>query len=157
MESRRVILLLLLILLLGLAVRLFMARYENDIGVDSYHYALMGKNILQGQWDTWDPNGGRWTLPPFFPLLVALFHIFISNIETAGRAADNDVAEAGQHAFAGPFIVDTGAQLDGFRSSTFCAAALRVVAKGCALLPETGGSEPALRRSSLRRSDRRRT
>jgi 4-amino-4-deoxy-L-arabinose transferase-like glycosyltransferase len=87
MEAKRVILLLLLILILALAVRLFMARYENDIGVDSYHYALMGQNILDGKWDTWDPNGGRWTLPPFFPLLIALFHIFISNIETAGRAA----------------------------------------------------------------------
>ncbi len=87
MDSKRVILLLLLILLLALGVRLFMARYENDIGVDSYHYALMGQNILEGKWDTWDPNGGRWTLPPFFPLLIALFHLLIPDIETAGRAA----------------------------------------------------------------------
>ena len=87
MDSKRVMVLLILVLLLALGVRLFMARYENDIGVDSYHYALMGQNILEGKFDTYDPNGGRWTLPPVFPLLVSLFHIFIGSIETAGRAA----------------------------------------------------------------------
>ncbi len=87
MESKRVVIWLILVLLLALGLRLFMAHFENDIGVDSYHYALMGQNILKGEFDTWDPNGGRWTLPPVFPLLIALLHIFISNIETAGRMA----------------------------------------------------------------------
>jgi len=87
MDSKRVIILLILLLALALGLRLFMARFENDIGVDSYHYALMGHNILEGKFDTFDPNGRRWTLPPVFPLLVALFNLFIPNIETAGRSA----------------------------------------------------------------------
>lgn len=87
MDSKRVMIWLLLILVLALGLRLFMAQYENDIGVDAYHYALMGHNILSGKLDTHDPNGGNWTLPPVFPLLVAGFNIFISNIETAGRSA----------------------------------------------------------------------
>jgi len=87
MDSKRVMIWLLLILALALGMRLWMAQYETDIGVDAYHYALMGHNLLAGQLDTSDPNGGHWTLPPVFPLLVALFNIFIANIETAGRSA----------------------------------------------------------------------
>lgn len=87
MDSKRVMILLILVLAMALGLRLFMAQFENDIGVDSYHYAMTGQNILDGKFDTWDPNGGRWTLPPVFPLLIAFFHLFIGNIEIAGRYA----------------------------------------------------------------------
>ncbi|MCX6647486.1 MAG: glycosyltransferase family 39 protein, partial [bacterium] len=72
----------------GLLIRLFLARYETEVGVDSVHYILMGNNIASGVGiDTWNTTGGRWILPPTFPLLVAFFRLFGIGLEWSGHLA----------------------------------------------------------------------
>lgn len=78
---------LIVVILLGLLVRIGLLVMEKQVYVDGIHYLLSGENIRHGVWDTWDPNGGRWTVPPFYPLLIAFFRIFTSNLELAGRIA----------------------------------------------------------------------
>jgi len=79
---------LLLVLLVAFAVRLFLARFETEVGVDSVHYILTGDNIAHGRgFDTWNTTGGRWVLPPTFPLLVALFRLLGAGLEWSGHLA----------------------------------------------------------------------
>jgi 4-amino-4-deoxy-L-arabinose transferase-like glycosyltransferase len=78
---------LILIILLGLLIRIGLLLMEKQVYVDGIHYLLQGENIRHGVWDTWDPNGGRWTVPPLYPLLIAFFRMLTSNLELAGRIA----------------------------------------------------------------------
>ena len=72
----------------ALAIRLIVARFETEVGVDSVHYILMGDNIAHGHsWDTWDTTGGRWTLPPLFPILIAIFRLLGAGLELSGHLA----------------------------------------------------------------------
>lgn len=72
----------------GFLIRIFLARYETEVGVDSVHYLLMGNNIASGTGiDTWDTTGGRWIMPPTFPILVAFFRLFGAALEWAGHLA----------------------------------------------------------------------
>ena len=79
---------LLLILIAGFLLRLLLARFESEVGVDSVHYVLMGDNIAKGvSFDTWNTTGGRWVLPPTFPLLIALFRSMGVPLEWSGHLA----------------------------------------------------------------------
>ncbi|MFH1675602.1 MAG: glycosyltransferase family 39 protein [bacterium] len=74
--------------IIAIAIRLIVARFETEVGVDSVHYILMGDNIAHGHsWDTWDPTGGRWTLPPLFPILIAIFRLLGAGLELSGHLA----------------------------------------------------------------------
>lgn len=74
--------------ILAILVRLFVASMETEVGVDSVHYILMGDNIAHGRgFDTWNTTGGTWTLPPTFPILIALFIKLGANLEWAGHLA----------------------------------------------------------------------
>ena len=84
--------LLLLIILIGLAVRIALLITENKVYVDGVHYLLQGQNIRSGIWDTWDPNGGRWSVPPLYPLFVAFALSFIHDLMRAGQVASMVVA-----------------------------------------------------------------
>jgi 4-amino-4-deoxy-L-arabinose transferase-like glycosyltransferase len=88
MSSRSQILLLLVIIGVALTARLVLAHYETEVGIDSVHYVLMGDNIAHGRaWDTWNTTGGRWILPPAFPLLIALFRFLGVGLEWSGHLA----------------------------------------------------------------------
>ena len=86
--ERSELIVLIVAVLAGLLIRLFLARYETEVGVDSVHYILMGDNIAKGVGiDTWNTTGGRWILPPTFPLLVALFRLMGAGLEWSGHLA----------------------------------------------------------------------
>lgn len=88
MTDRIRIVTVLILLVSALSVRLLLALYESEVGVDSVHYILMGDSIARGDsWDTWNTTGGRWTLPPSFPLMIALFRILGAGKEWAGHLA----------------------------------------------------------------------
>ena len=87
MKSRSHIVLIFAILLLAVAVRLLLIRYETEIGVDSVLYILQGNNIAHGGWDTWDTTGGRWIMPPLLPILVAIFRLMGVGLEWSGHLA----------------------------------------------------------------------
>jgi 4-amino-4-deoxy-L-arabinose transferase-like glycosyltransferase len=77
-----------LALAIALLVRLFLARYQVEVGVDSVHYVLTGDNIAHFRgWDTWNTTGGRWVMPPIFPLLIAAFRFFGTGLEWSGHLA----------------------------------------------------------------------
>jgi len=79
---------LVLILIAGFLLRLLLARFESEVGVDSVHYILTGDNIAKGvSFDTWNTTGGRWVLPPMFPLLIALFRLMGAPLEWSGHLA----------------------------------------------------------------------
>ena len=71
--------------LLGLIIRFVLISVEKQVFVDGIHYLLQGENIRSGIWDTWDPNGARWTVPPLLPLIIAFMRNFVSSVEMAGR------------------------------------------------------------------------
>lgn len=76
------------ILVVAFLLRIFLARFETEVGVDSVHYILMGDNIADAtSLDTWNTTGGRWVLPPTFPLLVAFFRLFGAGLEWSGHLA----------------------------------------------------------------------
>ena len=79
---------LILVLVVAFALRLILAFLETEVGIDSVHYILMGDNIAHGRsFDTWNTTGGRWLLPPTFPLLVALFRLMGAGLEWSGQLA----------------------------------------------------------------------
>ena len=79
---------LLVIVVVAFLVRLYLARLETEVGVDSVHYILMGDNMAHlRSLDTWDTTGGRWTLPPLFPLLIAFFRMLGAGLEWSGHLA----------------------------------------------------------------------
>ncbi|MFH1514860.1 MAG: glycosyltransferase family 39 protein [bacterium] len=73
------------ITLLGLIIRLLLITVEKQVYVDGVHYLLQGENIRNGVWDTWDPNGGRWMVPPLLPMLVSIMLNYVNNTELASR------------------------------------------------------------------------
>ena len=86
MTTRSQIILLLIVICLAFGARLALARFEAEVGIDSVHYVLMGDNIAHGRtWDTWNTTGGRWILPPLFPLLIALFRLLGAGLEWSGH------------------------------------------------------------------------
>jgi len=77
-----------IILVAGFLLRVFLARYETEVGVDSVHYILMGDNIAKGiSFDTWNTTGGRWVLPPTFPVMVGLFRSMGASLQWSGHLA----------------------------------------------------------------------
>ncbi len=74
------------IILIALVIRLGLALFETEVGVDSVHYILMGDNMAHFRsLDTWDTTGGRWTLPPLLPLLIAIFRFLGAGLEWSGH------------------------------------------------------------------------
>lgn len=71
--------------ILGLLIRIALIYVEKQVYVDGIHYLLQGENIRSGIWDTWDPNGGRWTVPQLLPIIIAFMRNFTSSVELAGR------------------------------------------------------------------------
>jgi len=72
-------------LVLGLALSLFLLKYNYFVHWDGCLYTLSGKNLVSGQgYTTW----GRPQLhfPPFYPLLIGIFYKFMGNLELAGHA-----------------------------------------------------------------------
>ncbi len=79
---------LILVLLVAFAIRLLLAFFETEVGVDSVHYILMGDNIAHlKSFDTWNTTGGRWILPPALPLLIAIFRLIGFGLEWSGHLA----------------------------------------------------------------------
>jgi len=88
MMKRSKIFPLFIVLVLALSLRIILARYETEVGVDSVHYVLMGDNIAHGKsWDTWNTTGGRWVMPPLFPLIIAIFRLMGTGLEWSGHLA----------------------------------------------------------------------
>ncbi len=79
---------LVLVLIAAFAIRLFLAFFETEAGVDSIHYILMGDNIARGiSFDTWNTTGGRWVMPPTFPILIAFFRVLGFGLQWSGHLA----------------------------------------------------------------------
>lgn len=88
MSKGRETLLLITVLAVGCLMRLLLVNYETEVGVDSVHYVLTGDNMARGAgWDTWDTTGGRWVMPPMFPLLIAIFRLAGFGLEYSGHLA----------------------------------------------------------------------
>jgi len=79
---------LVIVLVVALLLRIILALFETEVGVDSVHYILMGDNIAHGRgFETWNTTGGTWILPPTFPLLIAIFRLLGFSLEWSGHIA----------------------------------------------------------------------
>jgi len=70
-----------LILLLGAGLRVVDLLTENSIQIDGVSYALMGQAFSQGNW----AEALKGVFPPFYPVLICLFHPFVPDLEMAAR------------------------------------------------------------------------
>ena len=69
------------IILAGLALRLYAAATAAAIELDGIGYATMADDFAKGHFS----RAMESVFPPVYPLFVALFHLAISDVETAGR------------------------------------------------------------------------
>jgi hypothetical protein len=69
------------ILLVGLALRLYVAATAAAIELDGIGYATMADNFAKGLFG----RAMESVFPPVYPLFVALFHLAIPDVEVAGR------------------------------------------------------------------------
>lgn len=67
--------------LLAFAVRLFLLRYEYVLSPDGVYYALLGKNLVSGNFR----EGLSTYWPPLYPLLVGLSSLLFHDLEFSGR------------------------------------------------------------------------
>ena len=72
---------LLLILLIGLIVRLANVLSTSVIEIDGISYAFIAQAIARGEWG----EVLKAVFSPFYPVLIALAHLFVGDYELAGR------------------------------------------------------------------------
>lgn len=72
---------LLLILLLAVVLRLVTFLTASAIEMDGVVYARMGEAFSQGNFG----EALKGVFPPFYPALIGLFHLFVPDLEHAGR------------------------------------------------------------------------
>lgn len=68
--------------LAALGIKFYFLQFYRVISSDGVAYAQIARDILDGR-----GLAGATHFPPFYPLLVALFHTMFSDIELAGRLA----------------------------------------------------------------------
>jgi hypothetical protein len=69
------------VLCFGFALRLAILLLESSIELDGVVYAEMGENFAKGAFG----EALKGVFPPFYPLLIGLFHLFIPDLEVAAR------------------------------------------------------------------------
>ena len=69
------------LMLLALLIRLFMLRYEYVLTPDGVYYAILGKNLVSGNWK----EGLSTYWPPLYPLLVGFSSLIFQDLEFGGR------------------------------------------------------------------------
>lgn len=67
--------------LLAFAIRLFLLRYEYVVTPDGVYYALLGKNLVSGNFR----EGLSTYWPPLYPFLVGMFSLIFQDLEFGGR------------------------------------------------------------------------
>jgi len=66
---------------LGIAIRVVVFTTLPTIEMDGVVYAIMGSNFAKGNF----AEALEGVFPPFYPLIIGFFHLFIPDIELAGR------------------------------------------------------------------------
>lgn len=73
------------LVLLSFAIRLCFINVPQNIGDDAANYAVLGKNLIEGRGFVGISGQIDLYSSPLYPFFIGIFHLFIENIELAGR------------------------------------------------------------------------
>lgn len=74
-----------ILLLIALTIRLVCLPFNTIINTDGVSYATIGSNLIQGNGYTHITGKIALIIAPFYPFLLGLVSLFVSNIEVAGQ------------------------------------------------------------------------